>query len=144
MLSYGYDGAGNLASMSSNHVNGILVQFAYDELNRLSTVVDNRLQGNQTTTYTYDPASNVATVTAPNGLQTTLSYDPMNRLTSLTTPISSYTYTLGATGSRTGVTEGKRTCNQLELRQYLSPHERDDQQRFSQQWQCELFVGPCR
>jgi len=92
--------------MESNHVNGILVQFAYDELNRLSTVVDNRLQGNQTTTYTYDPASNVATVTAPNGLQTTLSYDPMNRLTSLTTPISSYTYTLGATGSRTGVTEG--------------------------------------
>jgi YD repeat-containing protein len=98
-LSYSYDGASNLASISSNHAHGILVEFAYDELNRLSTVTDNRLQGNQTTTYTYDPASNVATVTAPNGLQTTLNYDPMNRLTSLSTPISSYTYTLGQTGN---------------------------------------------
>ncbi len=105
-LSYGYDGAGNLASISSNHANGVLVSYAYDELNRLSTVTDSRLHGNQTTTYTYDPANNVATVTAPNGLQTTLNYDSLNRLTSLTTPISSYTYTLGATGIRTGATEG--------------------------------------
>ncbi|MGO9316973.1 MAG: RHS repeat-associated core domain-containing protein [Terracidiphilus sp.] len=106
VLSYSYDGASNLASISSNHVNGILVQFAYDELNRLTSVVDNRLQGNQTTTYTYDPASNVATVTAPNGLQTTLNYDSLNRITSLSTPISSYTYTLGATGNKIGAVEG--------------------------------------
>jgi RHS repeat-associated protein len=105
-LSYSYDGASNLASISSNHAHGILVEFAYDELNRLTTVTDNRLQGNQTTTYTYDPANNVATVTAPNGLQTKLNYDPMNRLTSLTTPISSYTYTLGQTGNRIGAVEG--------------------------------------
>jgi RHS repeat-associated protein len=105
-LTYSYDGAGNLASMSSNHANGILVAYAWDELNRLSTVVDSRLLGNQTTTYTYDPASNVATVTAPNGLQTTLNYDSLNRLTSLSTPISSYTYTLGATGNRIGAVEG--------------------------------------
>jgi RHS repeat-associated protein len=105
-LSYGYDGAGNLASISSNHLNGILVQFAYDTLNRLETVTDNRLQGNQTTTYTYDPANNVAAVTTPNGLQSAMNYDSLNRLTSLSTPISSYTYTLGATGIRTGATEG--------------------------------------
>jgi YD repeat-containing protein len=67
-LSYGYDGAGNLVSMSSNHVNGILVQYAYDELNRLSIVTDNRLQGNQTTTYTYDPANNVAAIKVHNSL----------------------------------------------------------------------------
>ena len=106
VLSYSYDGAGNLASMSSNHANGILVAYAWDELNRLSTVTDSRLLGNQTTTYTYDPASNVATVTAPNGLQTKLNYDSLNRLTSLTTPISSYTYTLGQTGNRIGAVEG--------------------------------------
>jgi RHS repeat-associated protein len=111
-LTYSYDGAGNLASMSSNHANGILVAYAWDELNRLSTVTDSRLVGNQVTTYTYDPASNVATVTAPNGLQTTLNYDLMNRLTSLSTPISSYTYTLGATGNRIGAVEGNgRTLN---------------------------------
>ena len=28
-LSYSYDEAGNLASISSNHANGILVQYAY-------------------------------------------------------------------------------------------------------------------
>ena len=80
---------------------------AYDPLNRLSTVVDNRLpSGANTTTYAYDPANNVVTETAPNGLQTTFSYDLQNRFTSLTTPVSSYTYTLGATGNRTGAVEG--------------------------------------
>ena len=105
-LTYSYDGAGNLASMSSNHANGVSVSYAYDELNRLSSVTDERLQGNQTTTYTYDTAGNVATVTAPNGLQTKLNYDPLNRLTSLSTPVSSYSYTLGATGNRTNAVEG--------------------------------------
>ena len=61
-------------------------------LNRLSTVVDNRLpSGANITTYVYDPANNVVTETAPNGLQTTFNYDQQNRLTSLTTPVSSYT-----------------------------------------------------
>ena len=105
-LSYSYDGAGNLASMSSNHVNGVLVAYAYDDLNRLSTVVDNRLHGNQTTTYTYDPASNVATVAYPNGLTSTFTYDPLNRLTAMSTPVSSYNYQLGPTGNRTSATEG--------------------------------------
>jgi RHS repeat-associated protein len=111
-LTYGYDGAGNLASMSSNHVNGVEVQYAYDELNRLSTVTDSRLQGNQTTTYSYDPASNVATVTAPNGLQTKLNYDSLNRVTGLNSSIAGYTYTLGATGNRTQAVESNgRTIN---------------------------------
>ena len=105
-LSYSYDGAGNLASMSSNHVNGVLVAYAYDDLNRLSTVVDNRLHGNQTTTYTYDPASNVATVAYPNELTSTFTYDPLNRLTAMSTPVSSYNYQLGPTGNRTSATEG--------------------------------------
>jgi RHS repeat-associated protein len=69
-------------------------------------VVDNRLPSSQnTTTYTYDTASNLATATYPNGLQSTFGYDGLNRLTSLTTPISSYTYHLGATGNRTSATE---------------------------------------
>ncbi len=95
-----------MESIASSNPNGVWVTLTWDELNRLSTVTDSRLVGNQTTTYTYNPASNVATVTAPNGLQTKLNYDPMNRLTSLTTPISSYTYTIGATGNRIGSVEG--------------------------------------
>jgi YD repeat-containing protein len=43
-------------------------------LNRLSTVGDNSLSaGQNTTAYTYDPASNVATVSYPNGLQSSYS-----------------------------------------------------------------------
>ena len=107
-LTYSYDGAGNLTSMSSNHSNGVLVSYTYDDLNRLSTVTDSRLQSNQTTTYAYDPASNVASVTYPNQLRSTFTYDQLNRLTGLSTstsPVTSYTYTLGLTGTRTGATE---------------------------------------
>jgi len=111
-LSYSYDGAGNLASISSNHANGVLVSYAYDELNRLSTVEDSRLQGSNTTTYTYDPASNVATVAYPNGLQSTFTYDQLNRVTGMNSSISGYTYTLGATGNRTQAVESTgRTIN---------------------------------
>ena len=65
------------------------------------------------TSYTYDPASNVATVEYPNGLQSTFTYDSLNRLTALSTPpVSSYSYTLGATGNRTAATEQNgRTLN---------------------------------
>jgi YD repeat-containing protein len=34
-----------------------------------------------TTTYAYDPASNLATATYPNGVQVELTYDALNRLT---------------------------------------------------------------
>ena len=104
-LTYSYDGAGNLASMASNHANGIVASYTYDDLNRLSTVTDGRLQGNQTTTYTYDPASNVALVTYPNSTQDSFTYDALNRLTGMSTPASSYSYQLGPTGNRLSATE---------------------------------------
>lgn len=53
------------------------MSYTYDSLNRLSTVVDNRLMGNQTTTYTYHTANNVATVTYPNGVQALFQYDAL-------------------------------------------------------------------
>jgi len=79
-------------------------------LNRLAAVVDNRLPVNQNTTqYAYDAASNLATVTLPNGLTSTFAYDDLNRLktVSLTkeSMLASYNYTLGPKGNRTGTTE---------------------------------------
>jgi RHS repeat-associated protein len=69
-------------------------------------VVDNNLPGQNTTTYTYDNASNVATVKIPNGLTSTFTYDALNRLTELSTPpVADYKYTLGLTGNRTSATE---------------------------------------
>ncbi len=105
-LSYTYLPSGKVETIVSSNPNGISVAYAYDDLNRLSTLTDNRLQGNQTTTYTYDPASNVATVHAPNGLSSTFTYDALNRLTAMNAGAATYSYQLGATGNRTGSTEG--------------------------------------
>jgi YD repeat-containing protein len=82
-LNYTYDAAGHVASISSGNMNGASMSYTYDDLDRLSTVVDNRLSGNNTTTYSYDNASNVATVTYPNGVQSTFTYDTLNRVTGL-------------------------------------------------------------
>jgi RHS repeat-associated protein len=116
-LSYTYYPAGQVESINSSNANGASVSYTYDDLNRLSTVVDNRLPGNNTTSYTYDPSSNVATVAYPNGLTSSFTYDTLNRLTAMTTaanatPVSSYNYQLGPTGNRTSATEGTgRTLN---------------------------------
>jgi YD repeat-containing protein len=59
----------------SSNTGGASVSYTYDDLNRLSSVVDNNLPGQNTTDYTYDPASNVATVKYPNGLTSTFTYD---------------------------------------------------------------------
>jgi YD repeat-containing protein len=103
---YPYYPAVKVESIASSNPNGASVSYAYDELNRLSTVVDNRLPGNNTTTYTYDPASNVATVAYPNGLTSSFTYDTLNRLTELSAPpVADYKYTLGLTGNRANSTE---------------------------------------
>ena len=109
-LNYTYDAAGNVASITSSNTNGASVGYTYDDVGRLSTVVDNRLGG--TTTYSYDPASNVATVAYPNGLQSTFTYDSLNRLTALNSPAAGYSYQLGPTGNRAQATESTgRTLN---------------------------------
>jgi YD repeat-containing protein len=104
-LNYTYDAAGNVASVSSNHVNGVSVSYAHDELNRLSTVTDGRLQGNQVTTYAFDPANNVTTVSHANGMQSLMTYDALNRITGLATQSTGYLYQRGPTGNLTGATE---------------------------------------
>jgi RHS repeat-associated protein len=95
--------------MTSSNPNGISVAYTYDQLNRLATVVDNRLMpGQNTTTYAYDPVSNLATATYPNGQRSTFSYDTLNRLTAL----NGYSYQLGPTGNRQSATEPTgRTAN---------------------------------
>jgi len=112
-LNYTYDTVGNVASMSSSNANGVSVAYTYDTLNRLSTAVDNRLPvGQNTTTYSYDPSSNLATATYPNDLQSTFTYDDLNRVTALNATKTSYNYTLGPTGNRQSALESSgRTLN---------------------------------
>lgn len=104
-LNYTYDAAGHLASMISTHTNGVSVSYTYDNLNRLSTVVDARLAGNQTTTYHYDTASNVSQVTYPNGVQFGFNYDQLNRLKQIATAQTGYLYTFDSAGNRKTGTE---------------------------------------
>jgi RHS repeat-associated protein len=61
--------------------------------------------GQNTTTYSYDPASNLATVTYPNGLESQFTYDTLNRITAMNAAKASYSYTLSPTGNRTGAVE---------------------------------------
>ena len=106
-LSYTYYANSNVETITSSNPNGVSVTLTWDALNRLSTVVDNRLpSGANTAVYSYDPAGNVATATYPNGFQMTFTYDQLSRMKAVSTPVSSYSYQLGATGIRTGATEG--------------------------------------
>jgi RHS repeat-associated protein len=63
------------------------------------------------------PVGNLQSYLYPNGVTTTYNYNSLNRLASLNSAtgvstLSSYTYTLGAAGNRTAVTElGGRTVN---------------------------------
>src|SRR5205814_1967829 len=84
-LSYTYNLAGGVATLRSSNTNGVSVDYGYDELNRLKTVLDNRLTaGTNTTSYAYDPDSDLQTTTLPNSVLTTATYDPLDRLTNLT------------------------------------------------------------
>src|SRR5262249_49899230 len=89
-LTYTYDAAGNLTSMRSSNAGGTSVDYAYDALNRLAKVTDNRLASGETT-YTYDNAGNLAGYRYPNGVSHTYSYNTVNRLTNLTVGTSSST-----------------------------------------------------
>ncbi len=102
-LNYTYDAAGHVASIASSNTNGASMGYTYDDLNRLSTVTDNRTGG--VTNYTYDSASNVGTVTYPNGVQSTFTYDTLNRVTGLSSQPASYTYQRGPTGNLTSAAE---------------------------------------
>jgi RHS repeat-associated protein len=105
-LSYTYFPTGKVETIVSSNPHGVSAAYTWDDQNRLSTVVDGNLSGQNTTTYSYDDASNVATVKIPNGLTSTFTYDALNRLTELSTPpVADYKYTLGATGIRTNATE---------------------------------------
>ena len=107
-LNYTYDVAGHVASIASSNTNGASMSYTYDSINRLSTVVDNRLSGSNTTTYTYDDASNVGTVTYPNGVQSTFTYDTLNRVSGLSSQVSGYTYQRDPTGSLSAVSGAPR------------------------------------
>ena len=110
-LTYAYNTVGNITSIRSTNSNGVTMDYAYDNLNRLQSAQDNNLAtGQNQTAYNYDQVGNLQTVTLPNLVTTSYQYNSLNRLTNVNTSrtattISSYAYTLGAAGNRLSVSE---------------------------------------
>ena len=115
-LSYSYDAASNLLTMRSSNVNGVLLDYSYDELSRLSSVTDNPATtgtrpGTGSTSYSYDTVGNLDSYLYPNGVKHAYTYNNLNRLTNVGitnavgAPLAGFAYTLGAAGNRLSVTE---------------------------------------
>ena len=108
-LTYTYDLAGNVSTLRSSNTDGASVNYAYDAINRLTSVTQNGVVAG-TTTYTFDPDGNIATESLPNGVQTAVTYNLVGRVTGLTikrgaTTLASYSYGVGPRGERTSVIE---------------------------------------
>jgi RHS repeat-associated protein len=73
--SYGYDGAGNLTSMTDGR--GKKTSYQYDGRNRLAKIVDPM---GRAESYSYDISSNLIKKTDRNGNALSMEYDGMNRL----------------------------------------------------------------
>ena len=103
-LTYAYDNVGNKTSLLSPSGT---TTYDYDADNRLFHVYRS---GSTVATYGYDPNGNRQSLALLNGVTTTYTYDEANRLTNLVnaksgTTLSSYAYTLYASGKRQVVTD---------------------------------------
>ena len=105
--SYTYDGTGNL-SQRQDSISGqnFTTSYAYTPRDQLQSVI----KGTDTTSYTFDPAGDLATKTYGNGVTSSYSYDADSRLTGLQatkggTTLQSYSQAYDANGNVTSITE---------------------------------------
>ncbi len=71
--------------MRSSNADGVSVDYTYDDLHRLESVIDNRLPAG-TTAYSYDAVGNLKSDLRPNGVRSDYTYNALNRLTNLMSP----------------------------------------------------------
>jgi len=79
-----------------------------DAFGQLRRVVEHNSNGNYTTLYAYDLASNLTQVTDAAGNVTTLSYDLLGRKTGMTDPnMETWTYQYDGVGNLTAQQDGR-------------------------------------
>jgi large repetitive protein len=105
-ITYGYNAAGQRTSLTTK---AGATNYGYDEAYRLTSVVSP--YSSVPTTYTYDALGMVKQISMTNGVRVDHTYDALNRLTNIhqykaiPQTLAAYTYTIGAGGNRTAVSE---------------------------------------
>lgn len=104
-LGYTRVSGGKLDVITTNH--GYTSDYNYSPTNGL---LSSRTDNGQTIEYTYTPGLNLDMQTLPNGVTVDYDYNTVKKLTKITVKkgpatLAEYTYTLGPTGNKTGVTE---------------------------------------
>jgi RHS repeat-associated protein len=92
---YNYRADGLLASVQDENHTAPNTTYGYDELHRLTSVVQTLGTASVTTSYAYDVQDNLTSVTDPNANVTTYAYDDFHRLqtqVSTVTGTTSYSY----------------------------------------------------
>lgn len=106
---YTYNSAGQRTALL--YPGAQTASYQYDLAGRLVGVTDWASQG---THYAYDTAGQLLTAALPNGVTTSYGYDSAYRLATIThqtalATLGAYTYTVDASGNRTGVAEAELT-----------------------------------
>ena len=113
---YRYDAVGNRVAI----IDALAVEtrYVYDDLNRLTTVIENYVDGifnpgltdeDIKTSYQYDGVGNLITMTNPLNNVTTYAYDGLNRLVTITDPLThTIHYGYDAVGNRTVITNANQ------------------------------------
>jgi RHS repeat-associated protein len=105
-ITYGYNVAGQRTSLTTK---AGAQSYGYDDAYRLTSVVSP--YSSVPTTYTYDALGMVRQISMTNGVRVDHTYDALNRLTNIhqykaiPQTLAAYTYTIGAGGNRTAVSE---------------------------------------
>jgi RHS repeat-associated protein len=102
-MSYGYDAASNRNSLSDPE--GGAFSYAYDTLNRLTSLTPPAAFGSGSFGFGYDALSRRTSLSRPNSVNTAYSYDNLSRLLSVThshgsTTLDGASYTVDAVGNR--------------------------------------------
>jgi len=112
-LEYSFDIGGNRTEMRVRGEDGVFrrTTFAYDALDRMNAITDQRTTGSLTTTFAFDAIGNRTERNDANGAKTSYAYDSRNRLRQLTTRnaanavLIGQVITLDTVGKRTQIEE---------------------------------------